>query len=311
MRALALVLLCSAAAVRAETPVAQLPLPCDSKEQEIAPNGAAVAVRCADGTLQLLAVPSGRQLQHFPAEPKRTGIAFSPDGRQLAIGYWSGKVRVVATSGEGAAREWHASDHRIQGLRFLPGGELLVVPLGRDTQVWRLASAPRLLASLPSGFAEATAVALSADGKLLVAATGDTELRFYDTQSWKQVRSYRGLVLESFDVAFTHDQAQLLVGGADKQITVLDAATGALVRTLPRRDDVVGQLFPLNDGDSVVATYFDADGKRPPYLVLWSLRTATAQPLAGSREPTFTGLVGGELWFASSAQGGTLDIWKR
>ncbi|MGO8970579.1 MAG: WD40 repeat domain-containing protein [Myxococcaceae bacterium] len=307
-----LVLLCSAAAARAETPVAQLPLPCDSDAEMLSPNGAAVAALCADGTLQLLAVPSGERLQSFPKEPRRTAIAFSDDGVRFAVGYWSGKVRVVPTSGEGGSREWQASDRRIETVHFLAdGGELLVVPVGRDTQVWRLASEPQLVASLPSGFAEATALALSADSKLLVAATGDTEVRFYDTQGWKQVRSFRGLLLESFAAAFTHDQAQLLVGGADKQITLIDTATGTLVRALPRQADVVVQLLPLDDGDSVVAKYVDPDDKRPPHWMLWSLRTGTAQPLVPSKQPTAAGLVNGELWLASSAQGRTLVIWKQ
>ena len=112
-------------------------------------------------------------------------------------------------------------------------------------------------------------------------------------------------------MAFTSDQAQLLVGGADKQITVLDAATGALVRTLPRKEDPVQELVALGDGDSVVALYFDADGKRPPHPVVWSLSAGTAQPLVASRRPTGGGLVGGELWLLSSAEGRTLEIWKR
>ena len=207
-----------------------------------------------DGTLRLVAIPSGKELHRFPAEPARSSLAFSPDGRQFAIGYQSGKVRVVPTSGVGPISEWQASDRRIEQVLFPPGGkELLTVPLGRDTQVWRLAARPRLVTSLPSGFSEATAMDLSADGTLLVAATGDTEVRFYDTKTWKEVRSYRDLILETFAVAFTRDQTQVLVAGADKQITVLDASTGKLVRSLPRQDDPVRELLPLEDGDSVVA----------------------------------------------------------
>ena len=312
MRALALALLLGANATRAEKAVVTLPLPCASKGEELAPDGAAVAVRCADGTLRLVAVPSGKELQQFPAQPERTSLAFSPDGLRFAIGYWSGKVRVVPASGDGVPTEWQASDRRIEQLSFLPGGkELLVVPLGRDTQVWKLEAQPRLLASLPSGFAEATALAVSADGKLVVAATGDTEVRFYETRSWKQVRVYRDLILETFALAFTPDQGRVLVGGADKRITVLDAATGKLMRTLPQQEDVVARLSPLADGDSVVALYFDADGKRPPRAMLWSLRRGVAQPLVVSKQPTGGGLVRGELWLLSSAQGRTLEIWKR
>lgn len=311
MRALALALVLGAAASRAETPVARLTPPCESSGQEIGPDGAAVAVSCTDGTLALLAIPSGKHLHQFAAEPKRASRAFSPDGRRFAIGYWTGKVRVVPTTGEGPASEWQASDRRIQEVRFLPGGtELLVVPLGRDTQLWRLGARPRLVASLASGFAEATALAVSSDGKHVVAATGDTELRFYEPPSWKQVRSYRELTLETFAIAFTPDQKQLLVGGADKQISVLDAATGKLLRTLPRQADPIRQLLPLGDGDSVVALYFDAAGKRPPQPMLWSLHAGTAQPLVVSRQPTGGGLVRGELWFAST-QGRSLEIWKR
>lgn len=312
MRALALAFVLASVASRAETPVATLPLPCESRQQELSPDGWAVAVPCGDGTLRLLAIPSGKELRRFPAEPERSSVAFSRDGRWFAIGYRSGKVRVVPTSGTGPAREWQASDRRIEEILVPAGGkELLVVPLGRDTQVWRLAARPQLVTSLSSGVGEATAMDLSADGALLVSATGDTEIRFYDTQTWKQIRSYPDLVLETFAVAFTRDQTQVLIAGADKQITLLDAATGKLARALPRQEDPVRQLIPLDDGDSVVAIYFDADGKRPPHPLLWSLKAGTARPPDLSRQPTGGGLVRGELWLLSSAKGQTLEIWKR
>jgi WD40 repeat protein len=50
------------------------------------------------------------------------------------------------------------------------------------------------------------------------------------------------VLLEAFAVAFTPDGKQVIAGGADKTVVVIDASTGQLVRTLQRFPDPIGYL---------------------------------------------------------------------
>ncbi len=227
-------------------------------------------------------------------------------------GYWSGKVRVGPTSGERAAREWQASARRIQQVRFLSdGGELLVVPLGHDTQVWRLASEPRRVASLPSDFAEATAVALSSDGMLLVAATGDIILRSFDTQSWKEVRSYRGLVLEPSPLPSAMTRRSFWSAERTSRLPCSTLPPARCCGRSRARPMWWRSCFASTTGTrSLPGTSTPTTSSHPTWCCGACARGPPGHSSAPSAPPA-TGWWAESGWLSSGAQGRTLDIWKR
>jgi WD40 repeat protein len=291
-------------------PVATVRLPCESQDQSVSPNGEQVAVRCADHSLQLLDVATGRAQRVFPAGDRVNDYSFSRDGRWFAVGLWDGTVEIMPASGSGEPQRWKASARRIDALEFIAeSNRILVAGIDEPGQIWDLSGTPKVLAGLHSNFAGLIASAVSPDGKFLAAAFGDTMLRVYDTGTWMVAHEYRGLTLETFALTFTSDGQYLLAGGADDHISVIDLLSGAEAHRLGGEPGVVAGIIRLGDSGRAAALYYDADTVKPPHQVVWNLETLKAEPLTAERSLTGGGLVHDKLWVAS-ATGTSLQIWE-
>lgn len=287
--------------------VAKLSLPCNSGDQVLSPDGAQIAVGCEDHTLHVLSIPDGKELRVVPAEPRVGTVAYSPDGRWLAIGFHDGNIEVTSTKGSTAAERWQASARPIAALRFFPDASMLVAgPRDSDGQVWELADSPKLRATLPSDFGGIADCAVSPDGKILVVAGGDTILHWYDTSTWQKTHENRDFLLDTFTLAFTPDGKEVLAGGADARITVLDAATAKQVRQLPREAGSSVGLLDVFGDQQTLAIYFDDAGEKPPHQLIWRLSDAKITDKSDTA-PSCEGVVAGKLW-SCAVEGRTLRI---
>jgi WD40 repeat protein len=288
---------------------ATVPLPCESSSQVISPTGDQVALWCKDHTVRLMNLSSGTTERTFGPDPRVSEVNYSRDGRRFAVGFGEGTVEVVPTSGTAEGKRWKSDTRGIRALEFLPDSSgLVVATLDRPGQIWDLRRTPKQVATLHSDFAGLTACSFSPDGMLLVTADGDTAIRFYDTSTWKMLREYRGVTLETFAVAFTIDGKRVLIGGPDDSVTVLDSATGAQLQKLPKDPDVIGQISPFGSDGQAAILYFDVDGKRPEHESIWNVNTAKSVPLILDHPPTGSAIVNGKLWLSSSNVK-VLDIW--
>jgi WD40 repeat protein len=258
-------------------------------------------------SMVVLSVPDGRKLRTIAVDEKPNAVAYSADGKWLAVGYQDGAVEITSTKNPSPAKRWQAGPRRIDTLTFLPDGKTLVVgPVDEAARIWSLSDTPKLLATLPFEFGGVSAAAASPDGKLFVIATGDTALHFYDTSTWKKKHENREFLLETFALEFTPDGKQVLVGGADARITVLDAATAKQVKQLPTDDGsyIVG-LTMLDDKHSAATVYLDDAGHKPPHAVVWDLASGKSSALGVT--PTCGEKVAGKLWMCTTS-GKTLEV---
>jgi WD40 repeat protein len=298
-------------ALFAAEPVAKIQLPCESRFQMLSPAGTQIAVYCKDHTLRLVSVPEGKEGQVFPAEHRANTNVYSLDGRWLGFGFDDGKVTVSPSTSAGPSKTIATGTRRVDLLYFLPDGKkLLVAPLDSAGQVWELGEAPQRVATLPVDFGGITAAAASPDGKLLVTASDDTVVRWYDTTSWQKLREYRGFLLEPFAVVFTADGKQVLAAGADSRITVLDAATAKQVAELPAEAGSYISGLMMLDQNRVAAVYLDTNGEKPPHGLIWDLASGKSMPVSSNAQPTCGESVKGKLWLCT-VEGTTLSIWKQ
>ena len=292
----AALVLCTSTMALAAQPVAKVQLPCESNSQELSPTGAQLAVQCKDHSLQLVDLPAGTAHSVLPTGQGANTLAYSPDGHWLAAGFTDGDVEVIATGDPASHRRWKADSHRIDLLYFFPNSkDLFVGPVDSPGQVWELSQTPTRRATLPIDFGGISAVAVSPDGKLLVAVGDDTVLRWYDTASWQKMRDYRGFLLETFALNFTTDGKELIAGGADARLTIFDVASGKQLRQMPPESGAsVAFIDVLGNGQTAVV-YFDDAGEKPPHALLWDLATLTSAPIKADAPPTCGGVVAGKL----------------
>jgi len=297
----------------ASSPSVKVQLPCESHDQTLSPTGAQLVVVCTDHSLHLVSVSDGTQRELLPADHPASAVAYSLDGRRLALGFSDGTVQVLSTDNSAPAQQWKATAaRRIDLLYFFPDAKNLVVaPTDTPGEVWELTATPSQRASLPADFGGMAAVAASPDGKLLVTAGGDTVLRIYDTATWRKLGEYRDFLLDTFALRFTPDGKRLLAGGADSRITVLDPATAKAVGQLPPESgSFIVSLELLSGTQRAVTVYADNAGEKPPHALIWDIAARKAVPVKFDAMPTCGGVVKDKLWLCTT-EGKTITITQQ
>lgn len=305
----AVLMLSAATAAVASQAAVKVQLPCESRDQMLSPTGAQAVVLCKDKSIHVVNLPDGSERLLFSAARDVNALSFSQDGKWMAAGFPDGTVEVLPAQGTAATRQWKADANRIDNLYFFADGKkLFVSAMNHPGTIWELTETPTQRATLPDKFGGVASVAVSPDGKLLVAGGGDTVVRWYDTATWQKTREYNGFLLDTFALTFTPDGKNLLAGGADSRITVFDAASGKQVRQLPTEAaSSVGGIDFLADKSLVMTQYFDNAGEKPPYRLVWNLTTDKSTPVPIDFRPTCGSVVDGKLWLCNT-DGKTLTI---
>jgi WD40 repeat protein len=219
----------------------------------LSPDGKLAALVGADADNAVLAalvtVADGTVKQRFAGRDERNGVmastgpkdesdfvtavAFSPDGRNLAVGHWNGTAEI-----------WDAQ------------------------KVWRIKSLP---ASRDNGD-QIWSLAFTTDGRKLVAGSRDSGVFLWDIAAGRPPRSflYEGLAghVHVASVAVSHDGATVAGGlsehavssgdtGPEHGIKVWNAATGKLRFTLRGHQGGVGGLTFSSDDRWIVSASFD------------------------------------------------------
>lgn len=149
----------------------------------VGPDGKTAATR-GSGGLRLWDVASGRESR--PAvDGKRSGgpVAFSPDGKALACGWWEewecGLCLWNMTTGREASRVQLEDRSGCKHLAFAPDGRTIAGACGKCVRVWAVPDW-REVAVFRGHAGEVSQVAFTPDGKRLVSCSSDTTLLVWD-----------------------------------------------------------------------------------------------------------------------------------
>jgi len=165
-----------------------------------------------------------------------SSMAFSPDGKTVAVSDRDGVLRLYSASDEDEGERLLPGPFRgeVESLVFSPTGDLVATASRQGVVLWNLATdeAPQLLEGLPQG---AGVVRFSPDGKLLaVGGRHRSPATIFDVASRKPLVSIDsdGEGHSTEGMCFTADGKQLVIPSKYGAIEFFDVQTGKLVNSL-------------------------------------------------------------------------------
>lgn len=193
-----------------------------------------------DGTVRLWETKTGKELHRWPLRVGRQGVAFSPDGRTLAVPGLNNRIALWDIERSREADEYYLGpDGTVGGLCFSHDGKTLAAFYRAHSLIglWAVAGL-RQKQHLDGPEAGFQSLAFSPDGKTLACYSNDHKLRFWDIDSGREARTLDA-PKRCLAIHFVPDGTKLALVRDDGAVLV-DAASG---KELRRIDD---QLPPCH-----------------------------------------------------------------
>lgn len=199
-------------------------------------------------------------------------LAFSPDGKTLATGTWTGDLKLVDpnTGNDRAALPKHK--YWVAALAFSPDGKLLASAGGNEfmkqveLHLWNVAS--RTEARSLAGHAnKVLSAAFSPDGRLLATGSADQTVRLWEVSTGTERAVLKGHGDAVWSIAFTPDGNTVASASWDRTVRLWDIPAGTERGVLKGHDEEVLSVAISPDGRTL------ATGSADWTVRLWDLAT--------------------------------------
>ncbi|MBL9171354.1 MAG: PD40 domain-containing protein [Verrucomicrobiales bacterium] len=173
----------------------------------------------------------------YSAPPVLRAIAFSPDGRWLAVG-GQREVLLLDSTNQAAGPRLVGEATRIESFEFSPDGHQLAVAAsspGRsgEVQIWEIPSAtPRHVYQVAHD--SAYGIHWSPDGTRVALGVADKTARVLRVADGKELVRFDQHSDWVWGAVFVKDGTQIVTASRDRSMKLVDAATGALIDVLNR-----------------------------------------------------------------------------
>jgi WD40 repeat protein/TPR repeat protein/tRNA A-37 threonylcarbamoyl transferase component Bud32 len=271
----------------------------------ISPDGMRLAVVSFFANVVLWDLSTGEQAFTFDESANSRGVAFSPDGRQIALSR-NADVRILESSpGRGELRPTYPT----RGLECVavdaPRRLIAIGDLSGQVRLWdAVRGESRNILHGQQGVVGA--VAFRRDGSLLARGTRTGQLTLFDPSTRREVSTWHGHDKGVNGLAFTADGTGLISGGEDRAVKLWDLPSGKLACTLTGHTGAVTSVAVSPGGRWAVS------GSEDRTLRLWDLEKSKLARVLSGHEGAVTGAAfsrnGKHL--ASASLDGTIRLWE-
>ncbi len=214
----------------------------------------------------------------FPEISPAGSVAFSPDGKTLAVGGYN-QVRLMNPKTGKVLENLSGAAGLVRSVAFSPDGKWLAAGGGLcqqwgEVQIWDVQS-DKLLRTLRGHHDCIYSVAFSPNGKLLASGSYDKLIKLWDPKTGKELKTLKDHIDAVFAVAFSPDGKWLASGSQDNSVKIWNVATGERLYTLSDPVDGITCIAFSPSGKQIAAAGYDK------LIYIWNL-TQTGGTLAQS-----------------------------
>jgi WD40 repeat protein len=221
------------------------------------PDGRLIASSSMDGSATLWDVQGGKTAGVVPGGGPSL-VAFSPDGKLLAVGRDNIELWDAAASRRITTLTGHAA--AVNSLAFSPDGKLLASGSADKTVwIWDLETYKRL-ATLNNASSTAISVAFSPDGKILAATSDENTVIFWRVKPgypmmsvWAYPAHEPGPVI----IAFSPDSQILALAGVDGMLYLRSVKSRQVLATAPLNTALTSSMAFSSDGKLLALGSYD------------------------------------------------------
>jgi WD40 repeat protein len=215
------------------------------------PDGQILAVGRSDGTVELIEAKTMETIRTLPTDPESvrreqlglpeiTSVAFSPDGKTIAVGSFNSTVKLwdLKTGQVESTFSWQPSTLGVAQIAsdtpiaFSPDGQALAIGINDGSiKLWHPKTGQ--LIHIRKGHSDSVlSVAFSPDGKTLATGSSDRTMKLWDWKIGQEIRTISPEQSSVFSVTFSPDSQTIASVGPAQEIKLWNRNTGQWLRTL-------------------------------------------------------------------------------
>ncbi|CAI7616955.1 unnamed protein product [Penicillium discolor] len=192
-------------------------------------------------------------------------MAFSPDGKQIALGSSDKTIKLWDTTIGDLQKTLEGHSDWVSSMAFSPDGKQIASGSDDETvKLWDTATGD-LQKTLEGHSDWVSSVAFLPDGKQIVLGSDDKTIKLWDTAIGDLQKTLEGHLGWVRSVAFSPDGKQIASGSDDKTIKLWDTVTGDLQKILEGHSDRVLNMAFSPDGKQI------ASGSDDKTIKLWDI----------------------------------------
>ena len=168
----------------------------------------------------------------YTRPPVISALAFSPDGKQLAVSGYH-EVLLQSVGGSNIIARLLGESPRIESLAYSPDGKLLGVSGGApalfgEIQLWSTES-NTLVRSIKSSIDSLYGLSFSPDSEKVAVGGADKSVRVFSVKDGKELMKFDNHSDWVFGTTFLSDGKRMLSGSRDKAMKLIDISNGQFI----------------------------------------------------------------------------------